>query len=559
MKKGILSLILASVLWALMTQVAQADWTADRIHGMVTVTNLPGEDGGPKIMRLGSGCYFIDWFHRDTTDDPGKLWYQILDPLGNPLLNSTGNLVLSGATWSYGNTGFHVVSDAQGGAIVIFNDQRTGNHYIYGQRFDQWGQPLWGSVGFPLAELGTQDMGVYDATANPNGEIFFTWIGQDSTSHDLYVQKVSDSGNRPWGPFGVPAGTGPGDQAYSRIVPDTSGGALVLWEDNRAGGYTYYLYAQHFNENGIPQLTPNGTPLHYPGTTTQIVCGGLEGGEPDDQNGGIFVYTTPGASNTLKVIRVNGQGQTQWVWGNGIYAFHGVDDFLKHPVDGTIWISATDNRTGSDQLYLYHLDLAGNPLFNPAGIIGGEMMVPTSGGIITFETFENVVGARIFAKRFNNSGRQIWESVVALARLYGGGAPGLCAISSAPDGYDGAVITMLDIRLYPSEIMNIAAQRVQWNGRLGNPIAPQQTVSTERLEISILSGNQLQFTLAQAGQVKLEVFDLLGRRIATVKEEYQSAGVHTTAINDCNLSSGVYLLRLTTPADQQVVRMTITR
>ncbi|HEX7343931.1 MAG TPA: hypothetical protein VF398_06685, partial [bacterium] len=268
----------------------------------------------------------------------------------------------------------------------------------------------------------------------------------------------------------------PGSQVWPQIVSDTRGGALVLWEDNRAGGYTYYLYAQHLDENGIPILTLNGIPLYSPGTSMQLSCGGLEGGEPDDQNGGVFVYTTPGASNLLRVIRVNGDGETQWVWDNGISAQHFVGDPLKNPADGTIWIAANDNRTGGYQSYLYHLDIDGNPLFNPAGIIGGETMAPTSDGAIAFDTYQNSLGTRIVAKRSNGAGRQIWECVVALARLYGGGAPGLCAISSSEDGDDGAVITMLDIRLYPSEIMNIAAQRVQWNGHLGNPIAAHETI-----------------------------------------------------------------------------------
>jgi beta-N-acetylhexosaminidase len=54
----------------------------------------------------------------------------------------------------------------------------------------------------------------------------------------------------------------------------------------------------------------------------------------------------------------------------------------------------------------------------------------------------------------------------------------------------------------------------------------------------------LQYTLRSDGPVKLQVFDLLGRLVATPAEGYHSAGIHTVRFDGTGLGSGVYICRL---------------
>jgi hypothetical protein len=42
----------------------------------------------------------------------------------------------------------------------------------------------------------------------------------------------------------------------------------------------------------------------------------------------------------------------------------------------------------------------------------------------------------------------------------------------------------------------------------------------------------------------LTIYDLLGRRIETIVDEYRQAGVHTVTFDASGLSSGVYFYRL---------------
>jgi hypothetical protein len=57
---------------------------------------------------------------------------------------------------------------------------------------------------------------------------------------------------------------------------------------------------------------------------------------------------------------------------------------------------------------------------------------------------------------------------------------------------------------------------------------------------------QISFTLPQAQQVTLKVYDMLGREVATLaNREMFSSGMSTLNFNASNLSSGLYIYRLT--------------
>ncbi len=57
-------------------------------------------------------------------------------------------------------------------------------------------------------------------------------------------------------------------------------------------------------------------------------------------------------------------------------------------------------------------------------------------------------------------------------------------------------------------------------------------------------GTTLGFELASAGRVRLEVFDLLGRRVATLLDEEKAAGHHSVDWRPNGAAAGVYLVRL---------------
>lgn len=67
------------------------------------------------------------------------------------------------------------------------------------------------------------------------------------------------------------------------------------------------------------------------------------------------------------------------------------------------------------------------------------------------------------------------------------------------------------------------------------------------------------FELATAGDVQLEVFDMIGRRVATLLNTPSAAGKHEVRFDASELSSGVYVYRLSTGGESFVRKMMVVK
>jgi hypothetical protein len=65
----------------------------------------------------------------------------------------------------------------------------------------------------------------------------------------------------------------------------------------------------------------------------------------------------------------------------------------------------------------------------------------------------------------------------------------------------------------------------------------------------------VRYGLKSPGHVMLKVYDVLGREVMTLVDNYQNAGLHSAEFNGANLASGVYFYRLTAPGVSQVKKM----
>lgn len=77
---------------------------------------------------------------------------------------------------------------------------------------------------------------------------------------------------------------------------------------------------------------------------------------------------------------------------------------------------------------------------------------------------------------------------------------------------------------------------VELGGNRPNPFNPSTTI---------------EFALPTAADITLEVYDVLGRRVATVVEGFHRAGRHQVEFDGSQLSSGTYFYRLTAPDFQE--------
>jgi hypothetical protein len=58
---------------------------------------------------------------------------------------------------------------------------------------------------------------------------------------------------------------------------------------------------------------------------------------------------------------------------------------------------------------------------------------------------------------------------------------------------------------------------------------------------------QIRYALHEVGQVRLDVYNLLGQRVATLVDDFQEVGHHSVNWDAGHVASGLYLYRLQTP------------
>ena len=68
---------------------------------------------------------------------------------------------------------------------------------------------------------------------------------------------------------------------------------------------------------------------------------------------------------------------------------------------------------------------------------------------------------------------------------------------------------------------------------------------------------KIDYTIPKASRVKVEVFDILGRRVNTLVDKKQNAGRYQVMFNANNIPSGIYIYRLTTEQSSMTKKMVL--
>jgi hypothetical protein len=70
---------------------------------------------------------------------------------------------------------------------------------------------------------------------------------------------------------------------------------------------------------------------------------------------------------------------------------------------------------------------------------------------------------------------------------------------------------------------------------------------------------ELEYDVPEAAPVRIAVYDLLGRQVATLVDRTQTAGTHRVQFDGSGLASGVYLVRLVASGTVQTQRVSLVR
>ena len=121
------------------------------------------------------------------------------------------------------------------------------------------------------------------------------------------------------------------------------------------------------------------------------------------------------------------------------------------------------------------------------------------------------------------------------------GLGGQITAAQYPEGGEGRVLT-LEQSVSVEDPIDALPQEYALNGNYPNPFNPTTTIS---------------FSLPEAAQVSIAVYDMLGRQVMELVNTQMTAGNHEVVFSADNLPSGTYFYRLTTPQGAFVKQMVL--
>jgi hypothetical protein len=126
------------------------------------------------------------------------------------------------------------IPDGKGGAVFCWVDERTGFKNIYAQCLDSNGQRLWANQGVQICN--TDSAYWYQRiVSDGNSGAIVCWQDGRSGDWDIYAQHVDSSGTVLWDTNGMPVCTAINDQQYQEMIASDSNTAIICWLDYRNG------------------------------------------------------------------------------------------------------------------------------------------------------------------------------------------------------------------------------------------------------------------------------------------------------------------------------------
>jgi hypothetical protein len=231
--------------------------------GIAQVTGALTLASYPCAVTDDAGGFYVAWQDSNAMSAQADVYASHLNATGQPIFGwgPNGNAICAAPGWQ-GHP--RLVRDDAAGAIAVWRDARYDpDGDIWATRLGEFGAELWGAGGIPvcIADYVQGDNWRVAAAPDVHGGAVFAWPDERDrfgTSYDVYAQRVDAAGNRLWDSTGVRLCDAPGVQYRVALCSDGLGGALAVWEDQRAGAD---IYGQHVTLDGQRAWPRAGLPF----------------------------------------------------------------------------------------------------------------------------------------------------------------------------------------------------------------------------------------------------------------------------------------------------------
>ncbi|MDH4351357.1 MAG: T9SS type A sorting domain-containing protein, partial [Gemmatimonadota bacterium] len=469
-----------------------------------------------------------------------NIYAQHVNSLGAPTWDYNGVAVCTAPMTQ--NPGA-LVSDGQGGAIVVWDDDRTSSVDVYAQNITASGAMRWQYDGMPVCAAARSQFAPF-AAADGSGGVISAWIDDRSGIYDVYAQRVELRYGY-WGrpePTVVSAKDNPGDQG---------GKVILLWLssqrdrfDNPAISYYSVWRSTDFVAAAEQAAAPAGLVVHDPLDVPADFAG------------------------TALWERETANGPEYWEWIANQDAFYQSSYSLTAP-------------TRQDSV-------AGNPATHYFKVIAHEYQYPQTraweSGTVSARSVDNLAPAAplfLAAQRVGANVNLRWNRAVAPDlrdySVYRATSSGVTPVpvnllANAPDTLlvdAGAPLTSLYYIVTAFDIHNNQSPASN-EASVSSPTGVGDTPAITALTVNqnhpnpFTGSTTLAIGLPGESDVAIDVFDVAGRRVRTQTLARQPAGWRSLDFDGRDdqgrlLPSGVYFCRVQTAGETVTRKMVIAR
>jgi hypothetical protein len=465
-------------------------------------------------------------------------------------------------------------------------------HGVYAQRLDSNGNRLWGSYGTAVVGMNSDYVYLDLSVAGFDEELITAYIQQyDYTDSDIYATRLDADGNSVW-LGGSATVTNSGNPKSDMMIGNGPGCLFIVWTEN---GYVYTHCLREDGTLGAPDVVEEDHLLEVPGEypTIQAAIDAASNGDTVLVATGTYVEninyngkniavigenreTTiiDGNQNGSVVTFENGEDSTTVLSGftitNGSANGGGIYCEMSNPTITLLSINSNIAENEGGGIWLSYSDMVINNVTisnNSSSNYGGGICLNSNStiAIINSILWNNETGISGDEVSFGMDGSN--SNVTISYSNIQGGEEGIL------DNANGGSVTWLDGNIDADPLFcnpdsgdytlaenspcvgtgengaNMGAFDVGCDSILSiepELIIPVEFTLHQNYPNPFNPVTKIRFDLPEDADVRLAVYDVLGREVAELVSGRVLSGFHEVIWDASDVSSGVYLCQLTT-------------